>query len=248
MHRNSIFSPLIEHAIELAAQWHDQTHRKSRWRDPAFEIPEEETLRVPVVSHVTNVAMIVQRAGWDDATIAAAYLHDIIEDGNRYGRTLRYEELCALMGREVADRVLEVTEDRCDEDGRPLPWRARKERYVARLHTASDEAVAISLADKLHNLWCINETLLGGIDVFTSGPDHRALSAGPGAQRWFYRAVLDASRTHTDPRLVPLRDRMEQELERFEATTARSAADAPQDAPNGVRSGQMGNGLFRRHG
>ena len=38
---NILFSPLVEQAIELAAQWHDSTYRKSRWRDPAFDLPEE---------------------------------------------------------------------------------------------------------------------------------------------------------------------------------------------------------------
>ena len=46
---NILFSPLVEQAIELAAQWHDSTYRKSRWRDPAFDPPDEAVLRVPVV-------------------------------------------------------------------------------------------------------------------------------------------------------------------------------------------------------
>ncbi|ARA94642.1 phosphohydrolase [Rhodothermaceae bacterium RA] len=215
----SLFSPLVEHAIELAAQWHDQTYRKSRWRDPAFDPPVSEVLRVPVMAHVTAVAMTVQRAGWDDVTVAAAFLHDVIEDANQFGQTMRYEELQALLGTEVADRVLEVTERKYDEDGRPRSWFARKQEYVEHLTRVSPGAVGISLADKLHNLWSMNESLARGIDIFTSATHRRGLSAGPDRQRWFHQAVLDASQAHDDPRLVPQRRRLQQEIERFERLT-----------------------------
>ncbi|QXD14442.1 HD domain-containing protein [Rhodocaloribacter litoris] len=216
----SVFSPLIEMAIELSAQWHDGTYRKSRWRDPAFEVPTAEALGVPVMAHVTNVALTVQRAGWDDVTVAAAFLHDVIEDANRYGEELRYGELCALMGEEVARRVAEVTERKYDEHGNPRSWRVRKEDYVAALRAASSGAMAISLADKLHNLWSMNESLASGINVFEKGPNRKPLSAGPEAQRWFFRAVLEASTHHADPRLEPLRAALREEIERFERLAA----------------------------
>src|SRR5690554_6844601 len=90
------FSPIIEQATELAAQWHDGTYRKSRWREEAFRVPEGEKLLVPAITHVTTVAMIVQRAGWDDITVAAAFLHDILEDPNRYGDYLPADVLRTL--------------------------------------------------------------------------------------------------------------------------------------------------------
>ncbi|MEM1125280.1 MAG: HD domain-containing protein [Bacteroidota bacterium] len=215
-----LFSPLVEQAIELSAQWHDATYRKSRWREAAFAVPDEAVLRVPVIAHVTTVALTVQRAGWDEVTVAAAFLHDTVEDRNRYRQDLRYEELSRLMGAAVADRVMEVTEQKYDEDGQPRSWQARKEGYVAQLRTASAGGVAISLADKLHNLWTMDESLCRGIDIFTSTPTRRALSAGPDRQRWFHRAVLEVSRRHDDPRLAPLRQRMEAELVRFEQLVA----------------------------
>ncbi len=218
-----LFSPLIEQAVELSAQWHDGTYRKSRWRDPAFGVPPSEALGVPVMAHVTMVAMTVQRAGWDEVTVAAAFLHDVIEDANQYGEELRYGELSALMGEAVARRVAEVTEEKYDAHGNFRPWRARKEDYVARLRTASAGAVAISLADKLHNLWSMNESLASGLNIFEKGPNRRPLSAGPEAQRWFFHAVLDASAPHTDPRLEPLRTALRSELARFERLTEADA-------------------------
>lgn len=210
------FSPLIEKAIELAAEWHDGTYRKSRWRAEVFDVPEEGVLRVPVMAHVTAVAMTVQRAGWDDATVAAAFLHDALEDANRFGHVLRRDVLAERMDETVAQRVMDVTEAKYDAGGRPRRWRERKEGYAAHLRTAPPESAAISLADKLHNLWTINEALQCGIDVFTSGSGRRGLGAGPAEQRWFHRAVLEATRHHADVRLDDLQQRLEEEIERFE--------------------------------
>lgn len=65
----------------------------------------------------------------------------------------------------------------------------------------------------------MNQALEAGIDIFTDGPTHRGLSAGPAAQRWFFRTVLEASESFTDPRLEPMRERLRQEIERFERLT-----------------------------
>lgn len=218
-----LFNPLIEQAIELSAQWHDRTYRKSRWRDAAFEVPPEVVLQVPVMAHVTAVALTVQRAGWDDATVAAAFLHDTLEDANQYGRRLRRAELQRLLGPDVTTRVEGVTEEKRDAEGRPRSWQARKEGYVARLRTGPAEAVAISLADKLHNLWSMNEALARGLDIFTPAEGRKALSAGPERQRWFNRAVLEASRVHDDPRLAPMRRRLQEEIDRFARLTGQAA-------------------------
>jgi hypothetical protein len=172
-------------------------------------------LKVPVAAHVMVVGHLVQRAGWDDATVAAAVLHDVIEDGNRYGEELRFEELGVLLGEQVAKLVLEVTERKYDEDGAPRSWRQRKSDYVENLRDVSPEAVAISLADKLHNLWSINESITQGIDVFSDAPQRRRLSAGPSEQIWFYEAVLDVSRSCEDNRLRDLRKDLQLEIGRF---------------------------------
>ncbi len=220
-----VFSEFIEHAIELASQWHDRTYRKNRWREAAFEPPEDDFLRVPVMAHLTAVALTVQRGGFDDATVAAAFLHDVIEDGNHWGEHLDYERLVDLMDKEVADLVMEVSERKYDGDGRPIPWQVRKEEYVRNLRNASARGVAISLADKLHNLWSINESLANGVDVFGDGPHRKGLQGGASKQQWFFRAVLEASRDARDERIVQIRDRLELELERFDRLTGLERSD-----------------------
>lgn len=220
---NTIFSPLIEQAIELAAQWHDQTYRKSRWRNPAFDLPDHEVLRVPVIAHVTAVAVSVQRAGWEDKTVAAAFLHDVIEDGNRHKLSFRYEQLREQLGQEVADIVMVVSEVKRDADGNFRSWRDRKEGYLHQIRSGPAGAAAISLADKKHNMWTMNQSLEVGLDIFSHGPHRKGLSAGPNEQNWLVEEVLAASHDHQDDRLISLRAELEQELRRFKKIVSMNA-------------------------
>ncbi len=218
----SPFSPLLEQAIELSAQWHDQTYRKSRWRDEAFVVPPDHDLRVPVVAHLTAVALTLQRAGWGDATVAAAFLHDVIEDRNQWRDHFKPDDLRSIMGDHVVDLVQYVSEDKYDVEGRPRPWRDRKEDYVERLHEAPDDAVAISVADKLHNLWTINESLENGVDMFSDHPDRPSLRGSPQEQHWFFREILSISAARQDDRFRGLRRQLRMEIDRFQRLTTRA--------------------------
>ncbi|HLA64906.1 MAG TPA: HD domain-containing protein [Rhodothermales bacterium] len=215
----SPFSPLLERAVELAAEWHEGTYRKSRWRPAPFAVPPEveaaAALRIPVMAHVTAVALAVQRAGWDDATVAAAFLHDVLEDGNRWGGGMASEALAREVGAEVVRIVEVVTEPKRGADGHHLPWRARKEAYLAQLAAGPPEAAAVSLADRLHNTWTMCQALEAGADIFTSAPGREGLRAGPEEQVWFLNAVLEVDSRHADPRLHGLHDQLTGEVARF---------------------------------
>lgn len=224
------FSPLIEQAIELSAQWHDRTYRKGGWRDDPFEPVDHEVLRVPVVAHLTTVALSVARAGFDDVTIAAAFLHDALEDEDQHGRRFEEDALRKAIGDPVTDLVQFLTERKHDEDGEWIGWRARKEEYLEKLADAPVEAMAISVADKLHNLWSINQALARGIDVYGRTHGRRPLTAGPDEQRWFYRSVRELAERHRDPRLRPLLQQFDEELERFEAEAQDTSAAKPASA------------------
>jgi len=213
------FDPLLERAIELASAWHSGTLRKGRWRDPAYNQADGTGAGVPVMAHLTTVALTVQRAGWPSPVVASAFLHDILEDPNQEGARMQPETLVDRMGTEVAALVEAVTEEMYDSGGRKRPWRARKEEYIEHLSSAPAEAVAISLADKLHNLWTINQSLEAGLPVFGGGAGHRGLSAGPAEQVWFFEALLVATADHTDERLEPIRRQLNEELERFRKRT-----------------------------
>jgi (p)ppGpp synthase/HD superfamily hydrolase len=218
---SDVLSPLVELATELSAQWHDGTYRKSRWRNEPFETPGSEFLGVPVMAHVTCVAMMVQREGWDDVTVAAAFLHDVIEDANRFGSTLTAQDLASTIGSEVTSRVLEVTEEKYDTGGKPRSWRPRKVDYLERLTTASDGAVAVSVADKIHNCWTMNRSMSNGMNIFVSDQNRAALHAGPAEQIWYFREVLSIVEERSNPLLERLKVRLREELERFEELSAK---------------------------
>lgn len=210
-----MFSPLVERAIELAAEWHDGTYRKGRWREAPYEPPPEVVPLVPTMAHVTAVAYAVQRAGWGEEAVAAAFLHDALEDRNRYRQSLGRDRLAALVGETVVRIVEAVSEPRGGPDGTPLSWRARKEGYLDRLAAGPAEAAAVALADKHHNAYAMASSLEAGIDPFSEGPGRRALSAGPAEQAWFFDAALAVTERHDDPRLVPMREAARGQVQRF---------------------------------
>lgn len=215
-----LFSPLVERAIELAAQWHAGTRRKGMWRSPPFLSPDGDIPQVPVASHTMAVATILLRDGWDDVTVAAALLHDVIEDGNRHGQRMTLEQLQNLMGQPVAHLVEHVSEPVMREDGSLVTWEYRKKAYIESIPHMPEAARAISMADKSHNLWSMSQCLNAGQDMFTSAPDRIGLSRGPAEQLWFYRSVQQAMYAHMTDRLTRLYDLFSDELATLETFLA----------------------------
>jgi (p)ppGpp synthase/HD superfamily hydrolase len=89
-------------------------------------------------------SLVLEDGGGEDEAIAAL-LHDAVEDGKA-----TIGEIRERFGDGVGDIVMECS-DTEGEDEKP-PWRGRKERYIAHLATASDEALRVSNADKVHNV------------------------------------------------------------------------------------------------
>jgi guanosine-3',5'-bis(diphosphate) 3'-pyrophosphohydrolase len=77
----------------------------------------------------------------DPVVLAAALLHDTIEDTQTSLRELQGE-----FGNEIAEIVREVS------DEPSLDWRARKKLQISRARTASPAAKLVKLADKICNL------------------------------------------------------------------------------------------------
>lgn len=129
-------TPSIKRAIQFAARKH---HGQFRIANPA-DGP------LPYVTHLFSVALLVAEDSTDDEVVIAALLHDTLEDTD----TTR-GELAAAFGERVAALVEAVSETR-EKDGKPLDWRSRKEDYLTRLESASDDAILIALADKIDNI------------------------------------------------------------------------------------------------
>ncbi len=124
---------MVVEAVKLASKLH------SRQRKKKSIVPD-----IPYMGHLMEVAGIVQANGGDETTVAAALLHDAIEDQGAGARG----EICEKFGQQVLDIVEACTES--DTFPKP-PWRERKEAYLKLVETASLPALLVIVADKLQN-------------------------------------------------------------------------------------------------
>src|SRR4051812_46601992 len=123
---------LIEDAYEVARDAHrDQVRRSGD----------------PYIAHPLGVAMILSDLGLDDITLAAALLHDAVED-----TSVTLDDLQARFGSDVSAIVDGVTKlDRLEFDSREAQQAATMRKMLVAM--AKDVRVLlIKLADRLHNM------------------------------------------------------------------------------------------------
>jgi (p)ppGpp synthase/HD superfamily hydrolase len=121
---------LVLKAAERAAHWHSAQRRKGAAQEP-------------YINHLLEVARLVAEAtgGRDPDLVAAALLHDAIED-QEVGRATIAQEF----GEDVAALVMEVTDDKS------LPKAQRKRLQIEHAAAKSPRAAILKLADKTSNL------------------------------------------------------------------------------------------------
>jgi guanosine-3',5'-bis(diphosphate) 3'-pyrophosphohydrolase len=117
-----------------AARFAAHKHRDQRRKDAKAS---------PYINHPIGLAEVLHTDGGvsDPVVIAAALLHDTIEDTET-----TYDELRGVFGTPVADVVIEVT------DVKFLAKESRKRLQVAKAGRASERARLVKLADKICNL------------------------------------------------------------------------------------------------
>jgi (p)ppGpp synthase/HD superfamily hydrolase len=117
-----------------AAHFAAQRHAGQRRKGAAAE---------PYINHLLEVAELVSSAlpGLDRNLVIAALLHDTIED-----TTVTKNELAQTFGDDVAELVMEVTDDKA------LPKEERKRLQVIHAPNISLRAQVIKVADKISNL------------------------------------------------------------------------------------------------
>jgi (p)ppGpp synthase/HD superfamily hydrolase len=94
------------------------------------------------VDHPRAVAELLAEHGFGEEVLAAALLHDVVEDSE-----LTVEDLRKLFGSEIAETVDALSDDESIE-----PYRERKDEHRERVRAAGPDALAIYGADKLNNL------------------------------------------------------------------------------------------------
>lgn len=163
----------------------------------------------PYISHLMAVASLVADHGGTSEQVAAALLHDAVED---QGGQSTLDEIARRFGAEVARYV-----DACtDAHTQPKPpWRGRKEKHVATVCDASPAVKLIVTADKLHNALCITRDL---------EQDGAALwnrfKGGREGTLWYYRAMRDALGEGWEH---PILDEFDSALERLEKAAKATA-------------------------
>ncbi|RME15461.1 MAG: bifunctional (p)ppGpp synthetase/guanosine-3',5'-bis(diphosphate) 3'-pyrophosphohydrolase, partial [Alphaproteobacteria bacterium] len=101
--------------------------------------------RAPYIVHLEEVARLVAEFGGDEVAIAAAWLHDTVEDCPE----VTPEVIAARFGTEVAAVVAELTDDKS------LPRAERKRLQRVHAPRRSARAALVKAADKISNVRAI---------------------------------------------------------------------------------------------
>lgn len=118
---------LIEKAMRVAVRAHlGQTRKESD---------------LPYIGHPFMVAFKLVKYNFSDVVIAAALVHDVLEDTD-----FSKEELQKELGDEVTNIIEKITY------GKSLSWEEKRKKYVEVVRGSSEGVKAVSVADKIHNL------------------------------------------------------------------------------------------------
>jgi len=150
---------------------------------------------LPYITHPFTVAVLLSDYTDNEDVICAGLLHDVLEGVKDYG----FAKLEKDFGWNVAGIVKEVSEDK-DPDieyNQKATWKRRKEGYLKHLKKASEEAMLVCAADKIHNL-------LSMIASYEEQGDKmwEQFNASPEECMWFYKECLDILRKALDNRIV----------------------------------------------
>jgi (p)ppGpp synthase/HD superfamily hydrolase len=149
---------------------------------------------VPYIEHPMAVALILDRSGFDEETVIAGLLHDLVEDTD-----VTLEQIREQFGDRIAETVDHCSEVKLDASGARRPWIDRKRDHLASASKAPESARAVMLADKLHNLISIR------LDHAEGRPVWSTFNADRAGVLWYYGAMIDACRSD-QPGLSTLAD------------------------------------------
>ncbi|PLX24914.1 phosphohydrolase [Candidatus Parcubacteria bacterium] len=129
----------------------------------------------PYVAHPMMVAKKLARLDLGDEVVAAALLHDVLEDTDFDKKNLQQE-----VGDKVYQIVLAVSEDK------EMEWEDRKQKYIDTVINSPEEVKFVSIADKIHNL----ESLINTHQ--TMGPAiWEKFNRGKDKKMWFEKKLLE---------------------------------------------------------
>ena len=131
----------------------------------------------PMIIHPINVANILSEYGYDDNVVAAAYLHDVIED-TKYTK----EDLLKEFNEYIVSLVLGAT-----EEDKSLSWEERKTITIDKVKDLDLRHKVVVCADKISNL----EDMRIIFEV-NGKRDFSAFKRGFDKQKWYYTEVYNS--------------------------------------------------------
>ena len=163
---------LVSEAIVFAVKAHDGMRRKKS--------------EIPYVLHPMEAAVIVGSMSEDQDLLAAAVLHDVVEDA---GITL--DEIEQRFGKRVRQLVACETENKREHLPPEDTWRVRKEESLQVLKNAEDSAVLmVWLGDKLANMRAIYRDWKVEGDAMW----RRFHQSDPAVQAWYYTTIAELTK------------------------------------------------------
>lgn len=160
---------LFERALCFAIEKHSGQQRK--------------LVNTPYILHPMEVAAIIGTMTDDRATLAAAVLHDTVEDTDA---TL--EELEEKFGRRVSLLVMTETEEKREGVPPEQTWKLRKLETLAMLEHTEDLSVKMLwLGDKLSNIRSFYRQIQKDGDAVWQKLNQK----DPAQQEWYYRSIAE---------------------------------------------------------
>ena len=159
---------LVSEAIAFAVKAHDGMRRKKS--------------EAPYILHPMDAAVIVGTMTDDQNLIAAAALHDVVEDAG-----ITIEEVGEKFGKRVRELVESETEDKRADLPPSDTWRIRKEESLSVLRNTNDIGVLmVWLGDKLANMRSIyRDFKVEGVAMW-----QRLNQKDVSEQAWYYRSIV----------------------------------------------------------
>ncbi|MBR5280646.1 MAG: bifunctional (p)ppGpp synthetase/guanosine-3',5'-bis(diphosphate) 3'-pyrophosphohydrolase [Clostridia bacterium] len=159
---------LVSEAIVFAVQAHDGMRRKKS--------------DAPYILHPMEAAVIVGTMTDDQNLIAAAALHDVVEDAD-----IAIEEIEEKFGTRVRELVASETEDKRADLPPAATWRIRKEETLQILADTDDIGVLmVWLGDKLANMRSIYRDFKVEGHAMWQKFNQKEVSE----QAWYYRSIV----------------------------------------------------------
>jgi (p)ppGpp synthase/HD superfamily hydrolase len=162
------------------------------------------------IHHPVAVAELLAAHGFDESTVAAALLHDVVEDSE-----VGIDEIAADFGPRVAELVAALTEDESIE-----PFERRKDAHRRHVEEVDGDALAIYAADKLSNIRVLRRTLAS--EGESAGEE---FEAPLDVKERVWREDLEMLRRRAPD--LPFVDQLAAELAKLRQTRATSAGPAP---------------------